>query len=178
MACGYALFDTAIGRCGIVWNERGIAGVQLPVDRESRTRSRLASRAPGAPEATPPPEVQLVIGDIVALLGGERRDLSVVELDMEGVPEFDREVYETARTIPPGETLSYGAVAARMGVPGSAREVGRALGRNPFAIVVPCHRVVAAGGRLGGFSAEGGTSTKRRILSIEGAAAAPPMLFG
>ena len=93
-------------------------------------------------------------------------------------PEFDRQVYDVARTIPPGETASYGAIATRLGVPGAAREVGRALGRNPFAIVVPCHRVVSADGRLGGFSANGGTATKRRLLSIEGAAAAPPTLFG
>jgi methylated-DNA-[protein]-cysteine S-methyltransferase len=106
---------------------------------------------------------------IAALLRGEPRDLSGVELDMQGVPPFHRRVYEVARGIPAGSTLSYGEVAARLGSPGSARAVGQALGRNPFAIVVPCHRVLAAGGRIGGFSANGGARTKLRLLEIEGA---------
>ena len=118
------------------------------------------------------------IEDIVALLAGHARDLSEFGLDLEGLADFDRRVYEVARTIAPGETMSYGAIAARLGDPGAARGVGQALGRNPFAIVVPCHRVVTADGRLGGFSADGGTATKRRMLAIEGAAAAPPTLFG
>ena len=118
------------------------------------------------------------IADIVALLDGGAGDLSGVALDMEGVADFDRKVYEVARTIVPGETMSYGAIAARLGDPGAARGVGQALGRNPFAIVVPCHRVVTADGGLGGFSAAGGSTTKRRMLEIEGAAVAPPTLFG
>ncbi len=118
------------------------------------------------------------IADIVALLDGGACDLSCVALDMEGVADFDRKVYEVARTIAPGETMSYGAIAARLGDPGAARGVGQALGRNPFAIVVPCHRVVTADGGLGGFSAAGGSATKRRMLEIEGAAVAPPTLFG
>jgi methylated-DNA-[protein]-cysteine S-methyltransferase len=92
-----------------------------------------------------------------------------VALDMEGVPPFHRRVYEAARQVPPGQTLSYGEIAARAGSPGSARAVGQALGRNPFAILVPCHRVLAANGKLGGFSANGGVDTKRRMLAIEGA---------
>ena len=86
---------------------------------------------------------------------------------MEGVPPFHRRVYEAAREIPPGDTLSYGAIANRIGSPGSARAVGQALGRNPFAIVVPCHRVVAANGKLGGFSANGGVTTKANLLALE-----------
>ena len=114
----------------------------------------------------------------MALLSGERRDLSFVALDMEGVPELHRRVYEVARTIPPGETLTYGEIARRLGDPRQARAVGQALAQNPFAIVVPCHRVLAAGGRTGGFSAPGGTGTKLRILEIEGARArAIPTLF-
>ena len=178
MATAFALFDTAIGPCGIAWTDRGISALQLPEREEARTRARLIRRTGGGRETAPPPDVQSVIGSIVALLDGERRDLSDVELDVSGVPEFDRQVYDVARTIPPGETSSYGAIATRLGVPRAAREVGQALGRNPFAIVVPCHRVVSADGRLGGFSANGGTTTKRRLLSIEGAAAAPPTLFG
>ena len=166
---GYALFDTAIGRCGIAWNDRGVVGVQLPEPSEADTRERLARRSGGASEATPPAAVQRVVDGIVALLRGEMADLSTVTLDMDGVPSFDRRVYDVARTVPPGETITYGEIATRLGAPQEARAVGRALARNPFAIVVPCHRVLAAGGTLGGFSANGGVRTKRGLLSIEGA---------
>src|SRR5215813_6123954 len=168
-ASGFALFDTAIGRCGVAWGEGGIAGIQLPEAGERETRARMLQRFPVAGEVPPPPGVQRVIDRIVALLRGESSDLSAVALDMNGVPEFHRRVYEAARTIPPGKTLSYGDVAARAGAPGAARAVGQALGRNPFPIVVPCHRVLAAGGKIGGFSAQGGVATKRRMLAIEGA---------
>jgi O-6-methylguanine DNA methyltransferase len=168
-ALGFALFDTAIGRCGIAWSGRGLAGVQLPEASERQTRARLLRRFPHAREASPPPDVQRALDGIVALLRGEAGDLSEVALDMEGIPSFHRRVYEVARAIPSGETLSYGDVAARLGTPGAARAVGQALGRNPFAIVVPCHRVLAAGGKAGGFSAGGGVTTKLRLLSIEGA---------
>ena len=103
---------------------------------------------------------------MTALLRGEARDLSAVPLDMEGVSEFDRRVYEIARSIPPGRVLTYGEVASRLGI-NNARAIGQSLGRNPIAVIVPCHRVVAADGRLGGFSANGGASTKRRLLAIE-----------
>jgi methylated-DNA-[protein]-cysteine S-methyltransferase len=167
---GFTLFDTAIGRCGIAWGQRGIVAVQLPEGSERGTRMRILRRVPGACEAAPPPEVRHAIDGIVGLLRGEASDLSGVVLDMDGVPEFDRRVYEVARAIPPGATLSYGEIASRLGVHEAARDVGQALGRNPFTIVVPCHRVVAAGGKPGGFSARGGVSTKLRLLAIEGAA--------
>lgn len=170
-AHGFTLFDTAIGRCGLVWSERGIAGVQLPEESEIETCARLLQRFPEAREAAPPPEVRRALDGIVALLRGEASDLSGITLDMDGVPPFHRRVYQVARTIPPGATLSYGEIAARLGEPGAARAVGQALGRNPFAIVVPCHRVLAAGGKVGGFSASGGVATKLRMLSIEGARA-------
>ena len=109
------------------------------------------------------------IDDVTALLHGEPRALDRVALDMEDVPEFNRRVYEVARTIPWGATLSYGEIARRLGDPAAARDVGQALGQNPFPIVVPCHRVLAAGGKWGGFSARGGVATKRRLLSIEAA---------
>src|SRR5438477_7793213 len=166
-ANGFALFDTAIGRCGIAWGERGVTGVQLPEAGESETRMRMLHRFPAAGEAPPPPEVRQAVEGIVALLRGDETDLSSIPLDMESVPEFHRRVYEAARTIPPGQTLSYGDIARRLGAPGAARAVGQALGRNPFPIVVPCHRVLAAGGKIGGFSAHGGTETKRRMLAIE-----------
>jgi methylated-DNA-[protein]-cysteine S-methyltransferase len=172
------LFDTAIGRCGIAWSERGIVGVQLPEKDEVATRARLRRRFPAAGEAPPPAGVQRAIDGIVALLRGEARDLSAVILDDEGLPSFDRRVYQAARSIRPGSTLSYGDLAARLGEPGQAREVGQALGKNPFPILVPCHRVLAAGGKLGGFSARGGVATKARLLSIEGAPIAfTPSLF-
>jgi len=167
----FALFDTAIGRCGIAWGTRGIVGVQLPESRETETRSRVLERFPDAREAPPPTEVRHAIDGIVAVLHGEPRELSAIALDMDDVPPFNRRVYEIARTIPPGATLSYGEIATRLNEPGAARAVGQALGRNPFAIVVPCHRVLAAGGRIGGFSANGGITTKLRILSIEGSRA-------
>lgn len=169
---GFALFDTAIGHCGIAWSGDAVAGVQLPESREAATRARLQRRFPAAREATPPAAVRRAIDAIRALLDGERPDLSAIALDMAGVPAFHRRVYEAARAIPPGATQSYGEIATRLGAPGSARAVGQALGRNPFAIVVPCHRVTAAGGRLGGFSANGGAATKLRLLAIEGAPAA------
>jgi len=170
-AQGLILFDTPIGRCGIAWGGRGVAGIQLPEAGELQTRARLLRRFPGAREAPTPPEVQHAVDGIVALLRGEASDLSAVALDMDRLPPFHRRVYEVARTIPPGATLSYGDIAARLGACGAARAVGQALGRNPFAIVVPCHRVLAAGGRVGGFSARGGITTKLRLLSIEGAQA-------
>ena len=167
-AHGFTLFDTVIGRCGIAWGGRGVVGVQLPEARELQTRARVLQRFPDAREAPPPPDVQRALDGIVALLRGEASDLSAVALDMDRVPPFHRCVYEVARGIGPGVTLSYGDIAARLGVPGSARAVGQALGRNPFALVVPCHRVLAAGGKVGGFSANGGITTKLRLLSIEG----------
>jgi methylated-DNA-[protein]-cysteine S-methyltransferase len=166
---GFALFETAIGWCGIAWSPRGIAGVQLPEGSAPATRARLLRRFPDGREALPPAHAQRAIDGIGALLRGEPSTLDEVALDMEGVPEFNRRVYEVARAIPWGATLSYGEIARRLGDPAAARDVGQALGQNPFAIVVPCHRVLAAGGKWGGFSARGGVSTKRRLLSIEGA---------
>jgi len=167
-AAFYTLFETAIGLCGLAWNERGVIGFQLPEDDRSRLCARIAKRFPGIVEAAPAPAIQGIIAEVVALLRGEARDLSAVPLDTERVPDFDRRVYEVARSIPPGRVLTYGEVAARLGTD-NARAIGQALGRNPFAIIVPCHRVVAAGGKLGGFSAHGGSMTKRRLLAIEGA---------
>jgi O-6-methylguanine DNA methyltransferase len=167
MGSGIALFDTAIGRCGIAWAERGIVGVQLPESNDVDTRARMLRRFPNARELKPPADVRRAIDGITALLHGAPSDLSTVTLDMAGVPAFNRRVYEIARTIPVGATLSYGEVALRLGKRDAARAVGQALGRNPFAIVVPCHRVLAAGGKLSGFSAAFGIKTKQRLLSIE-----------
>ena len=171
----FTLFDTALGRCGIAWGLRGIVAVQLPEADERALRARMARAVPGAREASPPADVDRAIGEIGALLDGQPRALADVVLDMEDVPEFDRRVFSVARAVPPGETITYGEIATRIGEGGAAQAVGQALGRNPFPIVVPCHRVLAAGGGIGGFSARGGVATKRRMLAIEGAGA--PMLF-
>jgi len=168
MTVFFTLFDTAIGRCAIAWGARGIACVQLPEANEHTTRARVLQRFPRAKEAAPPSEVFRAQDAIVALLRGAPGELSSILLDMDIVPPFHRRVYEAARSIPPGATMTYGALAARIGAAGSARAVGQALARNPFAIIVPCHRVVAAGGRIGGFSANGGVLTKSRLLAIEG----------
>jgi O-6-methylguanine DNA methyltransferase len=169
IAHGFAVFDTAIGRCGIAWSGRGVLAVQLPEADERQTRARLVRRFPHAREAPQPPAVARALEGIAALLRGERVDLSAVALDLDGVPPFHRRVYEVARTIAPGATLSYGEIAARLGAPRSARAVGQALGSNPVPILVPCHRVLAAGGKPGGFSANGGVATKLRLLAIEAA---------
>ena len=172
---GYTIFDTELGRCGIAWGDRGVAAVALPGRDDAAMHRRLRRALPDAQESMPPPVVAAAIDAIVRLLSGEPDDLSSIVLDMEDLPEFHRRVYDVARAIPPGETLSYGEVATRLGEPGAAQAVGRALGRNPFPIVVPCHRVLAASGALHGFSAPGGIETKRRMLAIEGAGA--PTLF-
>jgi methylated-DNA-[protein]-cysteine S-methyltransferase len=176
MSSAFALFDTTIGRCGIAGGDRGVVGVQLPESGgEARTRARVLRRFPDAHEASPPSEVQEAIDGMVDLLRGGASDLSSAALDMDGVPEFNRRVYEVARSIPPGATLTYGEVAGRLGDRGAARTVGRALGQNPFALIVPCHRVLAAGGGIGGFSAGGGVTTKRRLLTIEDGGRSTPL---
>jgi methylated-DNA-[protein]-cysteine S-methyltransferase len=173
----FALFETAIGCCGIVWSARGIAGVQLPERNEAATRNRLRRRFPAASEAAPAAGVQHVIDDIVALLAGERRDLRDVTIDLGAVAKFHQRVYEVTRAIPAGATLSYGEVAERLGDRNLARDVAEALSQNPCPIIVPCHRVLAAGGKPGGFSAPGGVATKLRLLTIEGAQPDGPTLF-
>ena len=171
---GFTLFETAIGHCGVAWSPRGLVGVQLPEGRPAATRARMRRRWAEAEQRRPPKEVQAAVDSMVSLLAGRSADLSGVALDMDGVPTFHQRVYEVARTIPAGHTRTYGEIAAELGAPGSAQAVGQALGRNPFAIVVPCHRVVAAGGKTGGFSAKGGVTTKLRILAIEGASTLRP----
>lgn len=183
MSTQFALFDTAIGACGIAWSEAGIVALQLPEADRKGTRSRLVKRWPNACEAAPPPAIAAAIGTVVLLVSGAAPDrigaeLEAIALDLEDVPTFDRKVHEVARTIAPGKTLTYGEIAARIGEPDAAREVGQALGRNRIPIIVPCHRVVAAGGRTGGFSATGGVDTKLRLLEIERATFADgPTLF-
>jgi methylated-DNA-[protein]-cysteine S-methyltransferase len=166
-AFGYTLFDTAVGRCGVAWGGRGLVAVGLPEGHDAATCSRLVRHAAGAREERPPEQVRETIDGIVALADGEAVDFAGVELDLERVAPFHREVYAVARTIPVGATLTYGDIARRLGDVTASRAVGQALGANPWPIVVPCHRVVGSGGRLGGFSARGGTDTKLALLEIE-----------
>jgi methylated-DNA-[protein]-cysteine S-methyltransferase len=174
----FCLFDTAIGPCALVWRDGRIVGAQLPEADVEVARRRLLRRFPGAEEAPAAAFVMQAIEDIRALLAGETRDLSHLPITLDGASPFERQVYEVALSIPPGETMTYGDVARRLGEPGAARAVGVALGRNPVPIIVPCHRVLAAGGRTGGFSAEGGIETKLRLLTIERARTdAAPGLF-
>lgn len=167
---GFFLFDTAIGRCAVVWGDDGLVGTYLPETRESVLRARIAKRFPEAIESAPPESVAAAAEGIIALLAGEKRDLLEIGLDMTAVPAFHQRVYAVARAIPPGETLTYGEIAQRLGAPReAARAVGEAMGRNPFPIVMPCHRVLGANGKPGGFSAPGGVETKLKMLAIEGA---------
>jgi methylated-DNA-[protein]-cysteine S-methyltransferase len=171
----FAVVPTPLGAFGVAWSEAGIVRTWLHDRTPERTRAHVLREMPGAVETPPPPDVADALVDVVALLAGERR-LPTAVLDMRALPEFDRRVYAFARTVLPGETVTYGAVAKALGEePMRARDVGVALSRNPFAPIVPCHRIVAANGNLGGYSAPGGVSTKRRLLELEGAAiVAPP----
>ena len=174
----FALFDTPIGPCGLVWGARGLVGVLLPEAGAAATRAVAQRHFGDAQEADAPPDVRQVMARIVGLLSGEPDSLLDIELDTSAVPEFNLRVYELSRGILPGQTLTYGEVALRLGEPHAARAVGQALGANPFPIIVPCHRVLAAGNKSGGFSAPGGARTKLRLLEIEGAPlGAGPGLF-
>ena len=166
---GYTVFDTMIGRCGIAWGDIGVIGVQLPEAREIETRRRLFRLYPEARELRPPLNVEMAIEGIVALLRGEPADLSEVILDMTGIPAFNARVYAFTRTIPRGETRSYGEVATNLRASGAVHSVAQAISRNPFMIIVPCYRVLEAGGYADKISPHGGTISKRRLLSIEGA---------
>ena len=168
----YAIFETAIGWAGIAWGAAGLVAVHLPEREPEVARRSFLRRFPEAAEAAPTPAVGTAIAGIRELLAGKPADLSDVALDLSRTPEFHARVYELARAIPPGETLTYGEIAERLGDKLLARDVGQALGKNPWPIVVPCHRVTAAGGKPGGFSARGGVATKLKLLAIEGARAA------
>lgn len=164
----YALFGTDLGECGIAWGQRGITAVQLPDPDPAAMADRLRRHAPAPAEPTG--AVLDAIRRVQGLLSGVKDDLADIELDPAGLNEFALAVYAATRAVPPGEVTTYGTIAQRVGAPGSAQAVGRALGRNPYPIIVPCHRVMGADGRMVGFSAPGGTATKLRMLAVEGAA--------
>lgn len=163
-----ALFATALGDCGVAWQGDTLTHVLLPADDAAGTHSLL--RHLSGAEATDepwPPFVQQAVAAMQALLRGEAASLAAVPLAWQRVGEFERRVYEATQRLAPGETSTYGELARALGDAGAARAVGTALGRNPWPLVVPCHRVLAAGGKLGGFSAPGGVATKERLLAIE-----------
>jgi len=175
----YYVFETVIGWSGLAWCEAGLIGAHLPERDPGIVRESFNRRLPGVTEAEPSPAITAVAADIQALLRGEKPDLLDAQLDIKRVPEFNAKVYAIARAIPPGETRTYGEIAVQLGDRLLAQQVGAALGKNPWPIVVPCHRVTAAGGKLGGFSARGGAMTKLKLLDIEGAKAAGQKdLFG
>src|SRR5258707_1490466 len=175
----YCLFDTAFGPCGIAWSERGVVRLQLPESDRAATERRLKARSGGAP-AEPSTRMMEAIVDLQRYMRGNKVDFTAVSLDVVIDEPFRQRIYEELRLVPWGETVTYGELARRMGAPGEARDVGQAMGRNPVPIIVPCHRVLAAGNKVGGFSAYGGAFTKERLLSLEGVtvgveADAPPL---
>jgi methylated-DNA-[protein]-cysteine S-methyltransferase len=165
---GYAIFDSGIGRCGIAWSNAGIVGVHLPEAREIDTRRRLFQLYPEAREQRPPLQAEIAIEGIVLLLRGRACDFSDVVLDMSGIPAFSQRVYEYTRTIPRGVTRTYTEVAAGMRRQGTEQSIAQAISRNPFMIVVPCHRVLEVGNYTDKISPYGGTISKRHLLSVEG----------
>ena len=174
---GFTVFDSELGPCGLAWSEAGVCIVHLPDRDAARVRARLLRRT-GAAEADPPAEIATAIRDVQALLAGEPKTLDDIAVDLGDASDFHRKVWAVTRAIQPGETLTYGEVARRIGEPGAARAVGKALGENPVPIIVPCHRVLAAGGRTGGFSGGEGVETKLRLLTAERARTGDaPLLF-
>ena len=166
---GYTVFDTAIGRCGIAWGDHGVIGVQLPEAREIDTRRRLYRLYPEAREQRPPLNSEIAIEGIVALLRGGDADMSDIALDLTGIAAFNQRVYQFVRSIPRGETRTYDEVANGLRAHGAIHSVAQAMARNPFMIIVPCHRVLEAGNYADKISPNGGVISKRRLLSIEGA---------
>ena len=164
----YSIFETAGGFCGIAWTAVGVVRFQLPTRDASATERNLLRRIPGAELAEPIPEVAATIADVKRYFQGEVIDFSAVRLDLSEQDEFNTEIYAAARRVGWGRTTTYGALAAEVGAGReAAREVGQAMAKNPVALIIPCHRVLAAGGKLGGFSAPGGSEAKLRMLELE-----------
>jgi methylated-DNA-[protein]-cysteine S-methyltransferase len=164
----HCLFDTALGACGIAWSELGVTRMQLPERNRRRTASRLQMRSGTRRSSEPPPNVARTIADLQRYFLGDRVDFAQVALDLTGVSAFYRAIYDMARALDWGTIATYGDLARGVGSPGAARAVGQAMGGNPVPIIVPCHRVLAAGRKIGGFSAYGGAVTKERLLALEG----------
>ena len=157
----HLVFETACGFCGIVWNEAGIARFELPAKSADATTRSLLRRVPGAEPGTPPSEVAEAIAAAKRYFAGEKIDFSGVRLDLEGQEDFRKRIYAALRRVGWGRTTTYGALAKELGAgPEAARDVGEAMARNPVPLIIPCHRVLAAGGKVGGFSAPGGRSAR------------------
>lgn len=163
----YSLFATPIGRCGIAWRGECICGVALPDRDDAATIVALRRGASDLALGEPPAQVQDAIARIKDLLAGAKVSFATIPLDLDGTSAFERDVYAQTIEIAAGMTRTYGEIAKALGDPLAARAVGRALGRNPVPIIVPCHRVLAANGKLGGFSAPGGRNAKLALLDIE-----------
>jgi methylated-DNA-[protein]-cysteine S-methyltransferase len=172
----YALIETGIGFIGIAWSERGLTRLQLPArDRQATERRLLATiRGRAVESADMPAPIAALVGLLRCYGAGETVDFSGVQVDLDGVDPFRRAVYDAARRLGFGETTTYGGLAEEAGYKGRAQDTGQALGQNPVPIVVPCHRILAAGNRIGGFSAPGGSAAKERLLEMEGVQVGPP----
>lgn len=166
---GHALFDTALGRCGVAWLGERLVAVALPEREVAELEAKLSHKAGESVAAEPPEIVRLAIAQIVAHLDGRPAALESIPLSFDRLTPTRARIFAAARQIPRGQVATYGELAARIGSPGAARAVGQAMAQNPFPLLVPCHRVVAAGAKSGGFSAFGGLDTKRRLLEREGA---------
>jgi O-6-methylguanine DNA methyltransferase len=169
----FTLFPTRIGPCALAWSDDGITHIQLPEATEAKTRKKIADRCDDAESDVLPAHVRDAVSCLTRHLEGEPQDMRAIALDMRAVPRFHARAYVEARGVGPGETVGYGELAKRAGSPNASRAVGQAMAKNPFPLVVPCHRVLAAGGKPGGFSAYGGEETKRKILAIEGVRLGP-----
>jgi methylated-DNA-[protein]-cysteine S-methyltransferase len=167
MSTFYTSFDTAIGPLGIAWTETGICALQLSEESEGKTIAALKRRLPDAIQAEAPAFVQKAIKLLQLHLEGNNQDLSGIPLDLSQCSDFSRKVYEESRKLAAGELVTYSELARRIGSAAATRAVGRALGTNPVAIIVPCHRIIGKNGSMTGFSAYGGCNTKLRLLSIE-----------
>jgi methylated-DNA-[protein]-cysteine S-methyltransferase len=171
----YLIFDTAGGFCGIAWNNAGITRFQLPTNSAAATERILRRRLPGAEPGVPTPEVTEAVAAVKRYFEGEQTDFSGFTLDLGEQDPFFQRIYETARRVGWGHTTTYGALAKELGAgPEAARDVGQAMAKNPVALIIPCHRVLATGGKVGGFSAPGGSTAKRRMLALEGVHVDPP----
>jgi methylated-DNA-[protein]-cysteine S-methyltransferase len=171
----YFIFETAGGFCGIAWSNAGITRFQLPTASAEATERLLRRRAAGAKPGTPTAEVLEAVAAVKRYFAGEETDFSDFKLDLGEQDAFFSQVYSAARRVGWGRTTTYGTLAKELGAgPEAARDVGQAMARNPVALIIPCHRVLAAGGKVGGFSAPGGSATKIRMLELEGVRVASP----
>ena len=178
----YCLFETPLGACGIAWrmaadsdSQAVVTAVQLPEATPQATEARISRKSGSNRPGIPPQQIARVIEKIRKHLEGDAQDFRDVAVDLDGVTAFFRQVYDATREIPAGQTRTYGEIAKEAGQPGAAQEVGQAMAKNPVPIIVPCHRVSAAGGKLGGFSAPGGPATKAKLLALEGATVNLPL---